>query len=262
MKKASSLGLACAISALVFVATAHAQIVRINEFMANNDTIASPATVKADWIELYNTTSSPVSLAGMYLSDNATNPTKWQFPSGTSIPANGYLVVWAYDTTYPGALYTTWALNKDGEHISLTAANMTVMDSVTFGPQTKNRTSARIPNGTGQFSSSCLPTLGAVNSCVVTNLTGGMVEREAAGLFLAPTGAGRILARFQLTSPGRAHLAVYDVRGREVALLQSGPVAAGTHVRTFDAAALPAGTYWFVLRAGAAEYVRSGVIVR
>src|SRR5690606_7301653 len=58
--------------------------VTINEFMADNDAIASPAGINADWIELYNNTSSSVNLGGLYLSDNPNNPAKWQFPAGTT----------------------------------------------------------------------------------------------------------------------------------------------------------------------------------
>src|SRR5690606_28638499 len=120
----------------------------------------SPVGRKADWVELYNTTAAPINLAGYYLSDNPENPAKWQFPTGTSIPANGYLIVWAYDTTSSSALYATWALSKDGEHIRLSNPDQSVVDSVTFGPQVTNRSVARIPNGTGVFTSSCRPTLG------------------------------------------------------------------------------------------------------
>jgi len=239
-----------------------AQSVRINEFMANNDTIASPATVKADWIELYNTTSSPVSLAGQYLSDDAALPSKWQFPTGTTIAANGYLVVWAYDTTFAGSLYAGWSLNKDGEHVRLSASNLSVLDSVTFGVQLKNRSAARIPNGTGSFSSACLPTLGMANTCVVTSLTAGHGLRAADGLTLARGGAGRLTLGFNLQASARTYLAVHDSRGREVALLMNGPMSAGSHVRTFDAAGLPSGTYWVVLRSGTTESVRSLVLLR
>ncbi len=238
-----------------------AQSVRINEFMADNDSIESPAGRKTDWVELYNTTSSPVNLAGYYLSDNATNPTKWQFPAGTTIPANGYLVVWAYDTTYSGALYASWALSKDGEHIRLSTPDQTVMDSVTFGPQVTNRTVARIPNGTGEFTSSCRPTLGQANNCAGTSLKGERVV-EARALELARAGSGRIAARFTLEAPAPVRLSVHDVRGREVALLHEGRLAAGVHHRVFDAGRLPAGTYWFRLRAGQVESMRTGVIMR
>ncbi len=36
-----------------------------------------------DWIELYNPSASSVNLAGWYLSDDQSNPQKWQIPSGT-----------------------------------------------------------------------------------------------------------------------------------------------------------------------------------
>lgn len=243
-------------------APGHAQSVRINEFMADNDSIESPVGRKNDWIELYNTTAAPVNLTGFYLSDNPDNPTKWQFPAGTTIPAHGYLVVWAYDTTYSGpALYAGWALSKDGEHIRLSGPDQSVMDSVTFGPQVTNRTVARIPNGTGSFTSSCRPTLGQANNCSGTSLAGNRVV-EARALDLARAGTGRIAARFALEAPVPVRLSVHDVRGREVALLHEGRLAAGVHHRVFDAGRLPAGTYWFRLRAGGVETMRTGVIMR
>lgn len=243
------------------VTPARAQGVRINEFMADNDVITSPVGRKNDWIELYNTTSSPVSLAGFFLSDNPENPAKWSFPPGTTIPANGYLVVWAYDTTHSGALFASWALSKDGEHIRLSDADHNVVDSVTFGPQVTNRTVARIPNGTGVFTSSCQPTLGMANDCAGTSLT-GVRGAEARALTLARAGAGRLAARFTLEAPAPVRLSVHDARGREVALLHDGRLSAGVHHRVFDAGTLPSGTYWFRLRVGNAESMRSGVLMR
>lgn len=49
------------------------------------------------------------------------------------------------------------------------------------------------------------------------------------------------------TMIGRARVVVHDVRGREVAVLHEGPLAAGEHRVPFDASALPSGTY--VIRA-------------
>ena len=62
----------------------------INELMADNDnTLADPQGDYDDWLELHNLTDSPVVLTGMYMSDKEDEPTKWQFPEGTEIPANG-----------------------------------------------------------------------------------------------------------------------------------------------------------------------------
>ncbi len=67
---------------------------------------------------------------------------------------------------------------------------------------------------------------------------------------------------FELSSSGDIRLAVLDVLGREVRLLQSGPMAAGRHEVTFDASGLPAGVYRVSLRAGARITNRSLTVVR
>jgi hypothetical protein len=77
---------------------AQAQSVRLSEFMAEN-VQSVPDIVDfedyPDWIELQNTTSSAVSLSGYFLSDDTSKPLKWQIPASASIPANGFLRIWA-----------------------------------------------------------------------------------------------------------------------------------------------------------------------
>ncbi|MGJ8726287.1 MAG: lamin tail domain-containing protein [Roseibacillus sp.] len=73
-----------------------AQDLRINEFMAANDTVYpdnADFDDYSDWIELHNTTGTAVSLDGYYLTDDLTAPTKWAFPAGSSIEAGGFLIV-------------------------------------------------------------------------------------------------------------------------------------------------------------------------
>src|SRR5690606_15198097 len=152
-------------------------------------------------------------------------------------------------------------LAKGGESIRLSGPDLVVMDSVTFGPQTTNRTAARIPNGTGDFTSSCQPTLGMVNNCTGTSLAGARAV-PAHAFTLTRAGAGRIAARFTLDAAAPVRLSVHDLRGREVAVLSDGRVSAGAHMRIFDAGALPPGTYWFRLRTGGVEAMRAGVIMR
>jgi hypothetical protein len=62
-----------------------------------------------------------------------------------------------------------------------------------------------------------------------------------------PFGAETRLA-FTLPNPGPADLRVYDVAGREVAVLNTGPLGAGRHEVTWLAAEWPAGVYVAVLR--------------
>jgi hypothetical protein len=92
----------------------------INEVLAHSHAEAS------DWIELYNTTASPVNLGGWYLSDSDTNTMKYKFASGTILPASGYLVVYE-DTNFgpnsvdPGRLIP-FALSENGDMVCLTSA--------------------------------------------------------------------------------------------------------------------------------------------
>jgi xylan 1,4-beta-xylosidase len=52
---------------------------------------------------------------------------------------------------------------------------------------------------------------------------------------------------FQLDAAGMTSLRVYDVLGREVAVLVNEQRAAGEYTATFEAANLPSGTYLYVL---------------
>ncbi|MDT0630915.1 hypothetical protein [Rubrivirga litoralis] len=54
---------------------------------------------------------------------------------------------------------------------------------------------------------------------------------------------GRSRLRFEIATPGDARLAVYDVLGREVAVLVDRALGAGRHEAMLDARALPAGLY-------------------
>lgn len=71
----------------------------VNEVSASNDVYVSDYYKKADWIELYNNSEKEVNIAGLYLTDNAAKPMKYQIPSddeklNTIIPAYGYKVIW------------------------------------------------------------------------------------------------------------------------------------------------------------------------
>lgn len=112
----------------------------INEFMAaNSKTITDPQGENEDWIELHNVTDAPVSLTGRYLTDESDNPRKWAFPDGTTIPAGGYLLVWAdEDGNAPLGLHANFKLEKSGEKILLIDTDEklnAVLDSVTYGEQ-------------------------------------------------------------------------------------------------------------------------------
>jgi hypothetical protein len=124
----------------------------INEFMATNTGIVKDEFGEnEDWIELYNTTNQAIDMSGFYISDKTDNPTKFKFAEGTIIEGNGFLIVWADEDGSQGPLHANFKLSLDGESIILSNKNLEILDNVTFGPQVTNKSSARIPNGTGPF---------------------------------------------------------------------------------------------------------------
>ena len=94
----------------------------ISEFMAaNTRTLADVDGRFSDWIEIHNPDTAAVSLAGWYLTDDAKDLKKWQFPD-VSLPAGGFIVVFASDKNRrdPKAeLHTNFELDDGGEFLGL-----------------------------------------------------------------------------------------------------------------------------------------------
>jgi flagellar hook assembly protein FlgD len=89
---------------------------------------------------------------------------------------------------------------------------------------------------------------------------------EAKAPFPNPSRAGTTF-EFTLKYPERVDLAVYDVRGRLVRRVVDGPAEAGANQFEWDGrdehgALVPAGTYFFRLRAAGIAYSRPITILR
>ncbi len=144
-------------------------ILYINEFMASNDSAYADENGEYDdWIEIYNPGPNPVDIGGMYITDDLTDLTAWQIPTtapdSTTIPAGGFLVLWADKQPEQGVLHVNIKLSSGGEQIGLTAPNgTTVIDSLTFGPQTTDVSYGRLPDGSDNWQFFQNPTPGAPN---------------------------------------------------------------------------------------------------
>jgi hypothetical protein len=95
----------------------------INEILASNSGqyIQDEDGDDSDYIELYNSSESPIDLGGWYLTDNAAQLTKWQLPS-VELAVGGYLVIFASNknrTDPVGELHTNFALSAEGEYLAL-----------------------------------------------------------------------------------------------------------------------------------------------
>ncbi len=116
---------------------------RFNEWMAN-------ATPNPDWLEVYNRTNLPVAVGGLLITDQTSLPlTNRPIPALSFIGPNGFIQFIADDLAKTSANHLDFKLSSsNGETLTLYAANgVTVLDTVTFGPQTLNVSQGRLPDG-------------------------------------------------------------------------------------------------------------------
>ena len=164
----------------------------INEWMAANTGFIVDPTDGAfdDWFELYNPNASAVDLTGYVLSDKLAGTSgRWNIPVGTTIPARGFLFIWAdedtgQNATDPAALHAGFKLSQSGEAIGLFAPDGILVDSVTFLAQTNNVSQGRWPDGNASLYFMPVPTPRAPN--VIPNQPPAEIRIVAASL--APNG--------------------------------------------------------------------------
>lgn len=131
--------------------SARAEVI-ISEFMAQNDQTLQDEEGKAsDWIELLNTGAEAVDLSGWSLTDKASDPREWIFPSVT-IGAGKRLVVFASGNNRRDAgapLHTNFKLAAEGEYLGLIKRDGTVAQAYApkYPPQLKD-VSYGLPQGT------------------------------------------------------------------------------------------------------------------
>lgn len=209
----------------------------INEFMASNDaTQADQDGEFDDWIELYNNTANAIPLDGFHLADDLGNPAKWDFPAGTSINGNSYLIIWADEDGEQDGLHANFKLSAGGETILLVDADTALVDSVTYVDQLADVSHGRFPNGTGSFQD-MPPTFNAENSTTSTQYT-PLVGAELI-IFPNPT-AGRLNVKLEQAHQSNLRFRLFATDGR---LLRQAMLASGGTTLEVDASGLPEGLY-------------------
>jgi hypothetical protein len=127
--------------------------IRINEWMADNrGSVVDPADGDFDdWFELFNAGTAAVDLSGCFLTDDPANPRKARVPLGFTIPPQGFLVVWADETSSqtrpPDRLHVSFQLNRSGEFLGLYDPAGRLIDAVSFGPQLPDVSEGLYPDG-------------------------------------------------------------------------------------------------------------------
>ncbi len=142
--------------------------VYLNEFMASNaSTLIGPDGAYCDWIELYNTTGSDVDLSGYGISDSATQPLKYTLPQGTSIPANGVLLIYCTGRETPEGsdkIEAPFGLAAYQESVVFSTPAGRILDEYDYTRAQTDISMARNPDGTGEWAASSQPTPGYTNN--------------------------------------------------------------------------------------------------
>ena len=118
---------------------------------SNSSAISDPDfNESADWIEIYNASATPADIAGYYFTDNLNDPTKWQIPEGSFIPANGFIVFWA-DGEDSG-LHTNFKLSSAGEEIGFFDSDINPIDELIYETQETDISYGRESDGNETWS--------------------------------------------------------------------------------------------------------------
>ena len=146
----------------------------INEFMAyNTSTVQDPQGEYEDWVEIYNLGPDAVNLDEFSLTDDLTEPYKWNFPD-TLLSTNDCIVVWCDGDLGDPGLHTNFSLLSDGGEIGIFMDSTTccsMADSIHFGAQSMDISYGRICDGGPQWDYFIYPSPGATNMDSVRNLT-------------------------------------------------------------------------------------------
>ena len=150
---------------LVGAVCAQTGSIRINEVLAKNASHTNLDGRVTDWIELFNTNTVAVSIAGYSMSD--TNVIRYTFPTGATIAAKGFALL-SCDTNRPAsASNMPFGLSAAGGYVYLYAPSNTVtpVDVLHYGLQVEDYSLGRVPDGTGTYTL-CSVTMRGTNAAV------------------------------------------------------------------------------------------------
>jgi hypothetical protein len=143
-----------------------ASSLKINEWLANSGG-------NGDWFELFNTSDEPVSLTGLFLTDDAAFSSKFALAPLSFIGAgsSGYRQFLADNAPLAGLDHVNFKLAGSGGYVGLYTSGGALVDGVTFGAQQLNISEGRWLDGSTniiRFPDS--PSPGRANFLPITNV--------------------------------------------------------------------------------------------
>ncbi|MGE5499726.1 MAG: CotH kinase family protein, partial [Syntrophothermus sp.] len=239
---------------------------------------SSPSFDTNDWIELFNPAAAPIDVSGWKIYNEKLTDA-FSFSAGTVIPGYGYLVV-CRDSALFNKLHlnrfttagnTKFKLDSQGDIIKVIDSSGSIIDTVRF----KNSGDWPVlPDALGLTLSLINPKLdnskavnwkpsglygtpGRLNDTYITEVKSD--DNSAPGRFYLyanypnPFNNSTVVS-FSIPEASFVRLRIFDILGREVAVLKEGQMDSGTYNYRFNAE-LGSGIYICVLQAG--KYTQS-----
>jgi hypothetical protein len=131
---------------------------RINEWLADSLT-------REDFVEIYNTSSLPVVLGGLYITDNLLGDPAKNLFAALSFLSGGEFYALTADGNGNGTDHLNFHLSTEQGQLGIYAQDLSLIDCVIYGPQQPDISQGRCPNGAVTFRTLGVPTPGAPNDC-------------------------------------------------------------------------------------------------
>ena len=226
-----------------------------------------------DWIELYNKSDQAADISNWYFSDSDSNH-KFILPAGTNLNSGEYLVLTENDSAFTSRFpdivnyigETGFGLSGSGEFMKLVDSDGQIIDSLTYDDQspwpveadgggtTLELIDAAKDNSVGENWQASIGhgTPGRKNS-VVTSVKENVTSTIPTNFSLFQNYPNpfnpETKITYQLPVALHVSLRVYDLLGREVALLVNDKKSAGIYEAVFNGEGLTSGIYFYQLKA-------------
>ena len=172
----------------------------------NLDGVQDARGHRAPWVELHNTSSNTVPLAGCYLAAQTTNLTQWAFPAEASLAPGQYRLVWldaAPDESTPAEWHANFRAAPGSGAVILSHyqnGTATVLDGLYYRDLTSGQSFGLLPDGQKAVQSQATPGQPNQSPPVVNRL---LINEWMAGnaRTLADPADGRFKDWFELFNP-------------------------------------------------------------
>ena len=234
------------------IPTYTAPLLYLNELNAFNTDYPDQNGQLDDWIELYNADTQTVSIAGYYITDLISNPTKFQFPqitAQTTMEPGSFKVLWADQNTIQGPLHLNFTLSATGGFVGLFAPDgETLIDGAQYPAMSEGNSYGRYLDGADNWKLLFYATPGAPNSDSIppVGILSGIDFESGISLFPNPANQQVNVVKTGEALTGSINLYVMDLQGRKITAPVNNLIFGKRW--TIDTSTLPSGSYILVMQ--------------